>query len=525
MRAMASVDPPPPVRWKLWLWPVAVAVVLCAGGLVAIWSTERAQRQDHVVPTIEVAGATTILILLWSAVWLLALSRLRWRARIGWVAGGVLLIAAAAASIEFRGVNGDIVPVLGWRWGAAPSPVTASAAAPGPAPAIASTHDFPQYLGPHRDGTVPGVRLARTWAVAPRALWRRPVGPGWSGFAIAGGHAVTQEQRGDEELVACYDMASGAPRWTYARPTRWEDAIAGPGPRSTPTIHEGRVYALGGTGWLSVLDLGSGRRLWEVDVLADNGASPPEYGVAASPLVLPEAVVIPAGGTDGRSLAGYDPASGRRLWAGGDGDPAYASPRFAVVAGIPQVLVLNGDTVAAHDPASGRELWEFNWPTGQNAFQPLPLPGDRVFVSTGYGVGGKLLQVRVAGDGAFAVDLVWESLALKSKFANAVFRDGFLYGLDDGILVCLDGATGERRWKGGRYGHGQILLVGDLILVSGEDGTVALVEATPAEHRETARFAALDGKTWSPPALAGSRLIVRSDREAACFELPLASEG
>jgi len=128
--------------------------------------------------------------------------------------------------------------------------------------------------------------------------------------------------------------------------------------------------------------------------------------------------------------------------------------------------------------------------------------------------------VRRTAEG-LGVDLVWSSLALKAKFTNVVWRDGFLYGLDDGILTCVDAANGERRWKGGRYGHGQTLLVDDLLLVLAEDGQVARVEAEPTAYRELGRFAALSGKTWNVPALSGSRLVVRNDREAACFELPL----
>jgi outer membrane protein assembly factor BamB len=256
-------------------------------------------------------------------------------------------------------------------------------------------------------------------------------------------------------------------------------------------------------------------------MLEDSGARLPSYGVSASPLVLDGVVVVAAGGPDGGALVGYDAATGALRWSGGNGSPAYGSPRHAVLAGLPQILVMNGDAVAGHDPASGRVLWRQAWPPGENTAQPVILPGDRVFFSTGYGVGGKMFRVRWDGAGGAAADPLWESRGLKAKFTTVVHRDGFLYGLDDGILVCLDAETGERRWKRGRHGHGQILLVDDLLVVSGEDGSVALVEADPEAWRELGRFAAIEGKTWNHPALAGPLLLVRNAREAACYELPL----
>jgi outer membrane protein assembly factor BamB len=510
----------------LLLWPVGAGVVVAAGLLLRTWFSERAQRQDYVIPTVTIIGLTVIVLGLWFALWLVLLSRLRWRVRLGALGVAVALVALSAAALEFRGFSGDLVPILGWRWAAGARPIELAGAvhSAGTAPST-SPHDYPQFQGARRDGTVAGIRLARVWEQAPRALWRQPIGAGWSAFAVAGGFAVTQEQRGEHELVTCYDLTTGELLWSHADKTRWTDPLGGPGPRATPAIHEGRVFALGATGRLNALDLATGELRWSVDVLADNGAAAPDYGVSASPLVLGDTVVVAPGGPDGHALVGYDTTDGERRWSGGSGAPAYGSPRYAVLAGVPQILILNDDALASHDPADGRVLWEFAWPPGEDTFQPVVLPGDRVFVSTGYGVGGKLFQVRVATDGAVVADLLWESRGLKAKFTNVVFRAGYLYGLDDGILVCLDPEHGERRWKRGRYGHGQIVLVDDLLVVLGEDGTVALVEAEPEAYRELARFAALEGKTWNHPALAGPYLLVRNDREAACYELPLAGEG
>jgi outer membrane protein assembly factor BamB len=232
---------------------------------------------------------------------------------------------------------------------------------------------------------------------------------------------------------------------------------------------------------------------------------------------------VSAGGPDGRSLVAYDAASGTTVWSGGSDRSSYSSPRLALLAGRPQLLVLNRAGVVAHDPASGAVLWEQPFPSEQpNVTTPAPLPGDRVLVSAGYGIGSKLYQVAAAEGGALEASLLWESPRLKSKFANLVVHDGSVYGLDDGVLTCLDPATGERRWKAGRYGHGQVILVGTLLLVQTEEGELVLIEPSPDGLRELTRYQALDGKTWNPPALAGNLLVVRNDLEAAAYELPVA---
>ena len=210
------------------------------------------------------------------------------------------------------------------------------------------------------------------------------------------------------------------------------------------------------------------------------------------------------------------------MWGGGEDPAGYSSPLITRLAGVPQILIFNQANVASHDPLTGRLLWEHPWPEGVECVaQPVPLPGDRVFVSSGYGIGCKLFQIFRNEKGNLEATLVWETTRLKAKFTNVVHREGYLYGLDDGVLVCLDLTDGQRAWKRGRYGHGQVILVGDLLIVQAESGEIALVEADPNRFKELSRFRALRGKTWNNPALAGSYLLVRNDRKAACYELPL----
>ena len=255
--------------------------------------------------------------------------------------------------------------------------------------------------------------------------------------------------------------------------------------------------------------------------MEENGGELPEWGKSSSPLVLGSRVIVSAGGRENRSLVAYDAASGEPVWAGGTGGASYSSPVVVDLAGRKQILILNDRTIAGHDPETGGVLWEHAWPPGLNVTSPVPLSNDRVLVSTGYGTGSKVFRIAPGPDGALHAGLEWASLRLKSKFANLVVYDGWVFGLDDGVLTCLDPATGERKWKAGRYGHGQLLLVEDVLLVQTEEGEIVLLEPSPEAQKELTRFAALDGKTWNPPALAGRYLVVRNDREAAVYELPL----
>ena len=504
-----------PIRW----WPAAAILVLFVMALAWIWLGEEPTRQYRIMKA-YVAGFVTFLLLL---LWFLALSRLRWKQRL--LGFGVLILVGVliTQTVRIRGVTGDLLPILSWRWsGGLSSGVGGGSASP---EQLAPTaHDFPQFLGAHRDGRISGVALARDWqARKPRQVWRREVGAGWASFAVVGKVAITQEQRGDQELVIAYDLETGEPIWSHAEEAHFNTPIGGEGPRSTPTVDGDRVFTLGATGILNALDLATGERLWSHDVVKEHNARRPEWGKSCSPLVVDGLVVVSAGGREGNSLVAYDRESGDLVWAGGSDRSGYSSAVEAELAGVRQLLILNGESLAAHDPADGSVLWEFPWPSDQpNVAQPLPLPGDRVLGSSGYGIGSKVLQVSRDEAGELSVELVWESPRLKLKFTHAVYHEGTIYGLDDGVLVALDPETGERRWKRGRYGHGQMLLVGDLLLIQAEQGDVVLVEANPEEHRELGRFTAFDRKTWNVPTLAGPYLLVRNDREAALYELPLA---
>jgi outer membrane protein assembly factor BamB len=498
------------IRW----WPAVAILVLAAGALV--WNATRGgvSGQDRVMTGGFLLLPLTLFLLF---LWFFFLSRLRWRIRLAGLGLAVLAVGLFIALVRIRGVSGNLVPVLEWRWA---SELGAVEATGGDVDIAASPDDYPQFLGPRRNATLPDVRLVGEWSSdPPREVWRREVGAGWSSFAVVGEIAVTQEQRGEEEAVVAYALKTGEPLWYQAEATRYASTIGGVGPRATPTIYDGRVYTVGATGRFNAFDLATGERLWSHD-LTEFGGKMPEWGVAVSPLIVGNVVVVVAGGPDGHSLVAYDRIDGDRVWSAGDDASSYSSPLLVDLAGKRQIVTLHQGHVVGRDATDGTELWRQEWPSQQpNVAQPVPLPGDRLLVSAGYGIGASLFQLQATEAGGVDATVLWQSPRLKLKFTQAVLHEGHLYGLDDGVLVSLDPETGERNWKRGRYGHGQILLVGDRLLVLTEGGELVLVDPTPEEHRELHTLQVLPGKTWNTPALAGRYLLVRNDKEAACYEL------
>ncbi len=514
-------------RW----WLLVIVVALTALVIVFIWTSEASHRQEQVMQTALALFVSFLLML----IWLLFFSRLRWKIRLISFAAIVLMLLCSTKLFRFRGFNGDLVPLLEWRWKKSSSEMISPTPSfhpmeEGSTVVTSSAEDYPQFLGPNRNAVLRGIRLARDWSKRPpRLIWRQPIGAGWSGFAVLGDSAVTQEQHGEQETVVCYELRTGKVKWRHYDRAKYETVPAGIGPRATPTIVKDRVYTLGGTGILNCLDFATGRQIWSQNIVTDKEIA--DWGMSGSPLVFEGLVVVSAGRMNGGSLVAFDRHTGEEVWSGGNDLAGYSSPLLTTLAGVRQILIFNYGSISAHHPFTGQILWRHPWSNGTECVaQPVPLPGNRVFVSSGYGIGCKLFQVqrdekskpdRIEDLTNLRASLVWETPRLKAKFTNVVYRDGYIYGLDDGVLVCLDVANGQRKWKRGRYGHGQVILVDDLLLVQTESGDVVLVEANPNAHHELTRFPALDSKTWNSPALAGSYLLVRNDREAACYELPL----
>jgi outer membrane protein assembly factor BamB len=401
------------------------------------------------------------------------------------------------------------------------SPVTPTAR-PAPAspavPAIAWTKHWSDFRGARRDGHYTAGPIRIDWA-ALRPLWRQPIGGGYASFVVADGRAFTIEQRGNEEVAAAYDVLSGRELWTNAWNATFIESMGGPGPRATPTVHDGTVFALGATGELRALDASNGKVRWRANILEDANAANLNWGMAAAPLVVGDTVLTVPGGGNSRSVVAYDRATGRVAWSALDDQAAYSSPIRVTLAGVDQIVVFLATRVVGLSPDRGALLWEFPWSKQSNvAAQPVTVDDNRVFVSTGDGAGGALIEVTRDGDRLTPRE-VWRTHRMKNDFSSSVHHDGFIYGLDQGILACIDVASGDLKWKGGRYGNGQVVVASGHLVITTEDGEVVLVRATPEGHQELQRISAVEGRTWNHPALADGFLLVRNAAQMAAFDL------
>jgi outer membrane protein assembly factor BamB len=482
-------------------------------------------EQERVLGGILILLASTLAL----ASWILLAAPCGWRGRLGLLLVLILLVASGAGLVKVRGYTGDLRPILAWRFS---SPGTKEHERESKAPPSDSLPpdfawtDSSQFLGSNRLATYEAVTLERDWKThAPRELWRRPVGAAWSSFAVVGPLAITQEQDGKRETVRAYGVLDGESRWEHAHEARYANELAGVGPRATPTVVGDRVYAVGGTGILCCLELENGTEVWSVDLIARAGGAIPMWGYSASPLVEDGRVILSAGEGGDANLVALDADTGALLWTARAGGPSYASAVSAVLLGRPQILSLNARTLTAHAPEDGSLLWRTDWDFPNPVVcQPLVVGEERVFVSSGYGSGCASFRIsardaQTPSEPEFSATREWKSLALKSKFSTFVQRAGHVYGFDDGTLACIDLADGKRVWKGGRYGHGQLVLAGDLLLIVDEEGELILVPAEPVEPVELARHAVLSVKTWNTPAFAPPLLLVRNDEEAVCIRL------
>jgi len=492
------------------------------------------------------------------------------------VVATVLVACGTFTLIRTNGVTGDADSDLEWRWTETPEqrllaqagdepvalpsapaaatppekvPAEASAepAAPTPAAVVAETAEkrvpedghepaslpadptgpntnaaWPGFRGPERDSVIRGVRIETEWSRTPPVeLWRRPVGPGWSSFAVRGDRIFTQEQRGDDEVVSAYNLKTGEPVWRHRDAARFWESNAGAGPRATPTLSNGRVYTLGGTGILNALDARDGSVVWSRNAASDTGREVPDWGIASSPLVVGDVVIAATAG----SLAAYDAATGKPRWFGPKGGYGYSSPQLSTIDGVAQIVLVNGPGAIGVAPSDGTVLWKHEW-AGDSIVQPAVIAGGDLLIGSGSGLAAKtgMLRITVAHEpGGWIVKERWTSAGLKPYFNDFVVHEGHAFGFDGSILACLDLEDGTRKWKGGRYGHGQLVLLPDqdLLLVLSEDGELALVSATPDKFTEIARVPAIEGKTWNHPVLVGDLLLVRNGQEMAAFRLSL----
>ena len=520
-----STTPTPRRRGRPW-FPI---VTLALGAVGIAWIRNQAELERNFQSWL--LTLVPLLVVLLNVGWFFLSPRFNRNTRLVGLFGLLVLATAARLGLRVDGtVNGTGLPRFTWRWSdSTPHVLPASATPPPASPTAAAANllalavDSPQFLGPARTGIHPDPGLSTNWSTTPpRELWRRPVGIGWSAFAVVKDRAITQEQRGDAEVVACYDLLTGIPVWEHTDTTRFSEWQGGDGPRATPTVQDGRVYTFGATGLLNCLDALTGKPLWHRSVLSEHNLGTNEWACSASPLLSDNLVIVTGGRGPGPVLFAYDRRTGEPAWKTGNDSASYASPILTTLAGRRVILSGNARSLLAVSPSTGKILLEHDWGSAKwpKASQPVVLDDNRIFVSAGYGMGCQMIRVRANADGSLASETQWKGVSMKTQFNNVAALEGHLYGLDDGLLACVNADTGKRAWKDGRFGSGQSLVVGSLLLVQNERGSVHLCSATSDAFREFGSIPALSSKTWNQPTLAGRFLLVRNDREAACYELP-----
>lgn len=537
------------------------AIGLMAVGLGAAWLL----RHESMGP-LWLLGYALPVVLLALVIWAVASRRLADGPRRASMVATLLLASLAWTLARSEGITGDHDGKFAWRWTATPEerllaqaagepakprpaapaagkapkeqpaalpaapaeatpeeePVAEAADEPAAVPAARpepeTGADWPAFRGPERNGVVRGARIETDWSASPPVeLWRKPVGPGWSSFAVRGDLVYTQEQRGDDEVVSCYDLATGNPVWQHRDAARFFESNGGAGPRSTPTLSGDRVYTLGATGILNALDAGDGSVVWSRNVASDTGTEVPVWGFSSSPLVVGDVVIIAASST----LAAYDIATGDPRWTRKASGDSYSSPQLVTIDGVAQVVLLNGAGATSVSPADGTVLWEHPW-KGYPIVQPAVIADGNLLITASGQSGTRRIAV-ARGPGGWTAEERWTSNGLKPYFNDFVVHDGHAYGFDGRILSCIGLEDGKRKWKGGRYGSGQLVLLPDqdLLLVLSEQGELALVKAAPDQFTELARVPAIEGKTWNHPVLVGDVLLVRNGEEMAAFRLSL----
>ncbi len=569
-----SSDSPTPLASPLRLWPAVLLLALlwglallprlfedppmvafmasffgplaCALGIGVWWlAGSRAERREKIVGAIAVVFFLALTLALlhptmrgfpiistvlpWGATaFVFGLTATRWIPLPRLTAA---LVATAIALgfwtlVRMEGVWGDFQTDRSWRWEQTTEERYLAERGSGTGGAVVGAvgeADWPGFRGPERDAVITGLTLSEDWETRPpRVLWRVPVGPGWSSFAVAGRHLFTQEQRGELEAVVAYDADSGEQIWAHEYPSRFFEAMAGAGPRATPTLVDGMMFTLGGEGILLRLDPTTGDVVWQADLREDAGREPPTWGFSSSPLVVGGVVIVHAGGEGDTGLLAYGIDDGRVRWGAPAGGHSYSSPQLSRIAGEERVALVSDSGLSLIDPADGSVAWHHDWQhSSYRVLQPLVVGDSTLLMSSDFS-GTRRLDIRLAG-GSLAAEERWTSQAMKSGFNDYVAHDGFLYGFDPNILACVNLETGERAWKGGRYGNGQVLLLpdADQLLLLAENGDVVLLRTNPQKLEELTRVEALNGKTWNHPVLVKDRLYLRNGEEMMALEMPL----
>lgn len=449
----------------------------------------------------------------------------------------VALVASAfgcLALIRTEGVDGDLRASMHWRWTPTAEDLflahqeDSSSAALSLVSATQLTltpEDWPGFRGSDRAGIALSPPISTDWEVTPpKLLWKQRIGPAWSSVVVIGERLFTQEQRGEYEVVVCYEAQTGRELWVHQDTARFWESVSGAGPRATPTFSDGRIYTLGATGLLNCLDAATGAKLWSHSLETEASAKIPLWGVSCSPLVVDGIVVVYGGGEKQNNLLAYDAETGLLKWTTAAGVSSYSSPQFVTLDDQPQILMISDGGLTAVEPGTGTQLWQAGipMPGTPRALLAQMSDGTKFLTPSLTGLGVSLIEVN-RGDNGWSSNERWTTATVKPEFSDFVVNGGQAFGFDGALFCCLDIATGKRLWKAGRYGRGQVVLLPEqsLLLVLSETGEAILVAANPQQHQELGRFQAVSGKTWNHPVIAHGRLYARNAEEIAAYELPV----
>jgi outer membrane protein assembly factor BamB len=392
-----------------------------------------------------------------------------------------------------------------------------------------------QWRGPNRDGVSLETGLRAEWpAEGPPLLWKKPIGRGFSSFAISAGRLFTMDQEvvggpasttdSSEyfECVVCLDMQTGNELWRFRYPNRYDERF-GPGPRSTPSIDGDFVYAVGPTGIMHCLRTSTGAKVWRRDLLDEFRGRPMQYGVSFSPLIEGQLVYVAPGGPEANSIAALDKSTGELVWKALDDPASYSSPIATTACGVRQVLFLTNTELVSYAPDGSRPYWRYPWIAqgGFNIATPIAF-GNYIFVASGYGKGCALLELSLGPDGSPRVAHVYEHNRMRPFFASPVRRGDYFYGFDQMDLVCMNVRTGTIVWREKsirEFRKASLLAADGHLIIHGESGTLTLVEATPEGYKEKSSFRVSKSRCWTAPALADGRLVIRDDARVYCFDL------
>lgn len=491
---------------------------------------------DHQPPMGPVLFGVPFVLLLFVG-WLVVSLPLPGGARRAGAFAAVVLGWGLFGLVRLEQTDADMRPMFAWRWEPRPeNRERTRERVDAPAdPVEVTAGDWAEFRGPNRDDTITGVALDTDAFGAAKLVWKKEMYPGWGSFAVVGHRLYTMEQQGDREVVLCLDANTGKQVGeAFSYPSRFFDSNAGVGPRSTPTVSGGKVYALGANGVLHCLTAADLKPVWSVHLVKDAGGVRPMWGFASSPLVVHGLVIVYTGGPDGKGTTAFGAADGKVKWQAGQGTHGYSSAQLVTFAGVEQVLMQSNHGVESFDPTTGAVLWEHAWDMkGGNRTCQIPILGDgELLLGSGVGVlGTRRLKVTKAGD-RWDVQVVWESKVPSPYFNDGVVYRNHYYGFSGSEFHCIDLANGKEKWTDGtRYGNGQVLLFADqgLLVVTEakntltEVGKVYLLKADPDPDadRELASFDGIKGKTWNHASFARGRLYLRNGVEAACYELPL----